>query len=284
MEIGIKLYHDYDKRPVYRKIFEGVDTLLYLKEIGFTAIEIPIQPNANLEDIVNTAVKFSDMGFLISVHPYANNMNFSQLFFNKRSDNVCYKYFAKLLDSISFIGSIQGEVTCVLHGGILNTIGNRPSFLRNSVNFFDWVQTRCTAHVRVVLEIQEQSGSVIRIADNYEELLHIQAKSGVDLCFDMGHAYKNYLKETDDMRPPAELVKRVKHIHCHDMVGNRDHFPLLQYGGIPWSGYTELFVDNNFDRTIIIEVSPENILEAGGRETLKKSVENLKEILNVGTK
>ncbi len=278
MEIGIKLYYDYDKRSVYRKIFEGVDTLSYLKKIGFTAIEIPIQPNANLEDVENAAIKFSDMGFLISVHPYANNMNFSQLFFHKRSNNVCHEYFKKVLDGIKYIGSIQGGVTCVLHGGILNSIGNRPFFLQNSMDFFNWVQTRCTAHVRVVLEIQEQSSSVTRIADNYEELLHIQAKSGVNLCFDMGHAYKNYLKETDDVRPPAELVKCVKHIHCHDMVGSRDHFPLL-YNRIPWQDYVKLFIDNNFDKTIIIEVSPENILEAGGRETLKKSVENLKEVL-----
>jgi sugar phosphate isomerase/epimerase len=113
-----------------------------------------------------------------------------------------------------------------------------------------------------------------RIGDCYAEHLEVIRRSGVDACWDFGHAVMNARRLGHPLDPPPEWLSRVAHVHCHD-VGDEDHQPLI-YGRVPWERFLEQLVEHGFDGIVVLEVPAEHFLAAGGFDTVVRSLELLR--------
>jgi len=69
--------------------------------------------------------------------------------------------------------------------------------------------------------------------------------------------------------PPAEFLRRIIHVHCHDADGE-DHQPLV-HGNVPWKEFLKKLAAAGFDGTVVLEVPARNFLASGGVESLERS-------------
>ena len=116
-----------------------------------------------------------------------------------------------------------------------------------------------------------------RIGDTYDELLEVAERSGVDACWDFGHAYWNTRRYGWPLYPPEALLPHIRHVHCHDVFGGEDHQPLV-YGAVPWRDFLTLLTDHGFDGRVILEVPPTEFPKAGGLQSLLDSVQALNDV------
>jgi len=139
----------------------------------------------------------------------------------------------------------------------------RGDLIVQSVQFFQWASSWCRRNapeVQPVAELQIRAGpgeTIQRIGDEYVELLEILERSGVWGCWDFGHAFMNTRNFGLPLFPPAEFLRRIIHVHCHDADGE-DHQPLV-HGNVPWKEF------------LILEVPARNFLASGGMESLERS-------------
>ena len=116
-----------------------------------------------------------------------------------------------------------------------------------------------------------------RIGDTYDELLEVAERSGVDVCWDFGHAYWNTRRYGWPLYPPEALLPHIRHVHCHDVFGGEDHQPLV-YGAVPWRDFLTLLTDHGFDGRVILEVPPTEFPKAGGLQSLIDSAQALNDV------
>jgi sugar phosphate isomerase/epimerase len=148
-----------------------------------------------------------------------------------------------------------------------------------SIRFFDWASQWCNDNapqVRPMAELQIRANpdeDIQRIGDGYDELLEIVEQSDVPATWDFGHAFMNSMRFGDELFPSKAFLNRVGHVHCHD-VSKTDHQPLV-YRNVPWQHFLDKLLQAGFDGTVVLEVRPEEFLNAGGLDALIHSVSAL---------
>lgn len=88
------------------------------------------------------------------------------------------------------------------------------------------------------------------------ELVERIARPEVGICLDIGHSHSNILKGFHDFAFSEAFLKRVVHMHVHD-VGPEDqtHFPLTCQN-LPLDDYCRLLVRNGYRGIMNLELSP----------------------------
>lgn len=158
----------------------------------------------------------------------------------------------------------------------------RDELLERSVRFFGWAVSWAQSHApgaRPVagLQIRPDPGEPVqRLGDTYDELLRIVGRSGVDACWDFGHAAMNAWRFALPLDPLRVLRRRLGHVHCHD-VDREDHRPLL-HGTVPWQRWLCEQLGAGYRGTVLLEVAPRAFLRAGGTDTLVRSVRALQSV------
>jgi len=176
----------------------------------------------------------------------------------------------------------QGAESIVnIHPAAGSREADRTALIDQSIRFFEWARHWCqreAAGVRPVAELQARptpEEPLLRIGDSYDELLDVLVRSGCGACWDFGHAYLNATHFALPLDPPADLLVRVAHVHCHDADHHVRHRPLL-FGNVPWRRFLGILRARGFDGTVILEVRPEDFSAGGGLDAVSRSIRALR--------
>lgn len=280
MDIGIKLDIGFSANELVRRLFEGRDPLQVLWEQGFRAVETAIDPNTNFAALSAYTEQCNEAGFHVSLHPYSERTPYNPVHFGV-NDVPCRRFHAQVFLAAEDAARRENrEVVVNVHGAAGAVDDDRTSLLMRSIRFFRWAREWCLENApmaKPVVELQFRPypyETIQRIGDEYDEIAEIARGSEVGICWDFGHAYMNARRFDAPLEPAEDLLKTVRHIHCHDVNGN-DHFPLVS-DRVPWERMLSLAIRSGFDGTVVLEVPPENFLTAGGVDTLIRSVEKIK--------
>lgn len=279
MDIGIKLDIGFSGNESCRRLFGAQNPLLLLWNLGFRAVETAIDTNTDFDALAGYIRLCTGAGFRVSLHPYTERAPCNPARFS-RDGGRCRQFHARVFSAAEEAAEHQGRpVTVNIHGAAAPKEDDRDILLIESIRFFTWAREWCfenAPHVKVITELQfrpHPDETIQRIGDGYGELLDIVKRADVDACWDLGHAYMNAERFELPIEPPAELLPRIAHIHCHD-VNEIDHHPLI-YGRVPWDRLLASVLERGFDKAVILEVPPENFLRAGGLESLTQSIDKL---------
>lgn len=275
MRIGLKLNVDYANSEVYRRLFGERDVLSCLVELGVEAVEIPLSPSSDLADVGEKAHNCREAGLHVSFHPYSEDHDANPTYFDAPGSlpaTVHQRFFALAAD----LARHQGETIVNIHPAAGANSVTREELVERSVQFFSWAQSWCADNapdVRPVAELQLGTTAgerKFRVGDSPAELARIVQGSAVHACWDVGHAVINHRRFGTAQDPPTELWKRIGHVHCHD-VDNEDH-RVLRSGDSEWRRFLRRLKGHGFAGTVVIEVSPQTFLDAGGFRTVEESI------------
>ncbi len=281
--IGTKLDIGFANEKTYRELFGTRDIPEYLAKSGFASVETPVGPETDPEALAEHVACCRDAGLEISLHPYSEHTNANPAFFSTDEDNACRVLHQRFLYVAAEISSRQqSSVVVNIHAAATRADHSRSELIERSISFFSWARHWCgrnAPRVRPIAELQispNPDEPIHRIGDTYEELLEVVTRSRVRACWDFGHAFMNHQRYGVPLFPPAEFLKCVGHVHCHDVCGD-DHHPLV-YDTVPWKEFIRLLTNNGYNKTVILEIFPENFLAAGGIESLLRSIEAVRNV------
>jgi sugar phosphate isomerase/epimerase len=276
--MGIKLDIGFAKELSYHELFGPPNICECLSELGFASVETPVGPETDLEALAEQVACCRDAGLRVSLHPYSERTDANPAFFSPHKNNSCRVFHQGILSVAAEITSRQQSPVIVnIHSAATSAAHPRLELIERSVSFFSWARDWCrrnSPQVHPIAELQispNPDESIYRIGDTYKELLEIVTRSRIQACWDFGHAFMNHQRYGVPLFPPDEFLQHVGHVHCHDVCGD-DHHPLV-YDTVPWKEFIRLLIDSGYDKSIIIEVFPENILAAGGIQSLIQTVE-----------
>ncbi len=280
MYAGLKLDVKFIDNPQYVELFEGRDVLQTLWDKGIRALETPVGPNTDRMLLSEHIRICTQAGFSVSIHPYTELTEYNPSFFRDSQQNPCRHFHEEIFFIANEAAVLQKNAALVnIHPAAdLKTI-SRKELLDRSVHFYAWAEQWCseyTPDVRVSAELQIAANpeeSMVRVGDTFEELEQISYRSGCGLCWDFGHAYLNNLRFGSSQVPGPELIKRIIHVHCHD-VNVDDHWPLLTTTS-GWDSKLQMLLESGYDSTVILEIPPKNFLKAGGYSSFEKTVDAL---------
>jgi sugar phosphate isomerase/epimerase len=284
MHIGIKLNVGFAEREPYQQLYGRRDVLAYLHDLGVRAAEAPVGSQTDPEAIRVHASQCAAAGVRLSMHPYTEGTDANPARFAEEPDNACRALHEGFFRLAAEAAELQrGELVVNIHSAAGPLDVSRAALVDQSVRFFAWARQWCERHaplVRPVAELQirpKPDEPIQRIGDNFDELLEVVERSGCGACWDLGHAHMNAARFGLPAEPSAELLRRVAHVHCHD-VDDEDHQPLL-FDRVPWGRHLTDLAAAGFDGTVILEVPPEHFLPHGGLAALEESVRVLREFV-----
>ncbi len=281
MIIGLKLDIGFSQSEEYRQLYGRQDVLAFLRGLGVEAVETPVGPETETAVLKEHIARCVDGGMKVSLHPYSEGTDCNPAFFALGAGNPCRQMHERFLSITAETVQLMGCPTIInIHSASGTPADSRQALIEQSVAFFSWAadwRRRNAPDVVVTAELQIRDsyrGVCVRIGDDYHELLSVAERSGVLACWDFGHAFRNVIRYGGTFLPPVALVKRIGHIHCHDANGD-DHRPLI-YDTVPWRDFLRLLMAHGYDGRIILEVPAAEFLQAGGLDTLTRSVSALR--------
>lgn len=281
MDIGIKLDLGFSSDPAWHELFGDVDIAHALQALGVQAAETPLGPETDIQDVLDHARRCRDVGLRLSLHPYSERTAANPAHFERRDDNLCLLMHRQVFEMAATLARKQRQPLVVnIHPAAAPAApADRPELIERSVAFFAWCRELCAdlnSDVRPVAELQiapNPDEHLLRIGDRFDELEHIVERSGVGACWDFGHGILNARRYGGPDRPDRELLARITHVHCHDVL-HHDHEP-LRYDTVPWYDYLSLLYACGFDGTVVLEVPAEQFVARGGRRDLELSIASL---------
>jgi sugar phosphate isomerase/epimerase len=136
------------------------------------------------------------------------------------------------------------------------------------------------AEVRVVAEHQlppDPGEPLLRVGDRPGELVELADAGGVGICWDTGHWLLAAARYGGALTPGADYLRRVAHVHLHDVVEGRDHRPVARGSGV-LREFVGLLVERRFSGGVTLEYAPDVFMGGADiRALLQGSVEALVE-------
>ncbi len=290
---GIKLEADFSRHPDWQKVFAGVnDPLQAIADLGLKTVEFSLKPGFREEEMQVLLGGCLEHGLEMNLHPYTAGAH-NPACFEDKVGNVARETGRCFLEIAHSAGRIQGRRTrLIFHGAStadlheLPRLGEEKSFfLKRTNHFFKWLEAYAKEkglNVLIVSELQlapSPEEHFFRIGDSYREVLETIGGTDLGLCWDTGHAYFGHLRKGLSLIPPEDFVRKVKHVHLHDVQAGEDHQP-LSAGTIPLRKYLMLLRQFNFSGDITLEFSPRAIASCGSfEEVIEDSLKRMKEAL-----
>jgi sugar phosphate isomerase/epimerase len=278
--LGLKLLLDWRARQAAegRSVLAG-DPYGFLAGCGFRFVEFATGPclGAQERDLVRREARACAAGGLaVALHPYlagpCNPARFG-----------CRPEAADALQAILTAASACAEltaapVTVIVHPAEMqydpatfDPVALRAELLERSRRYFSEAERLLAAGhpgVRLVAEHQLPTGvgePTIRIGDTCAELLRAVEGSSLALCWDTGHYIIGVGRYGQPDPPPDDFVRRVHHVHLHDVLGGVDH-RVVGKGSGRLRDYMQLLQRSGFTGTVTLEYAWDAIQAAGGLE------------------
>lgn len=306
MRLGLKLDAGYWNDESYQRLFGQVDACAELRRLGVEAVETPLRAATDPAVLAEYIGRCRDAGLIVSLHPYSELTPHNPEFFEPVEANPCRRLHERFLRLAADLARRQDAETVVnIHPAasdlakadtpgsgrdapgwlaVERSAAARRALVERSIDFFRWARRWCEAvepRLRVVAELQIASlgrPSLVRIGDRYEELSDVIDEAEVGACWDFGHATMNHRRHGWPLDPPETWLRRVAHVHCHDI--DADDHQSLQFGVVPWERFLRRLAGAGFVGTVVLEVPPQSFLRAGGMDTLARSIEQLRYVID----
>jgi sugar phosphate isomerase/epimerase len=191
------------------------------------------------------------MGFKLCFHaPYRRPHNVAG-FAGERREGIWDDY-GPMLD----IAARFAPASVVIHGAWSET-RSREALYADTIAFLEWVLERYSSLV-LALENLVPHPHQVKIGTTRAEILGIVEEVDdrrLGLCWDMGHDAKAGRLTT----PDAAWLRRVVHVHVHDIDENgTDHYPLL-YGRVPYHTWLPALVQAGFRGIVTLEIKGDQL-------------------------
>jgi sugar phosphate isomerase/epimerase len=284
---------DFYEHPGWQKVFSGIDDPLQkIAGLGLKTVEFSLKPGFKEKEMQFLLDRCLKHGLGMNLHPYTGGEH-NPACFEDKSGNVARETGRCFLEIAHRAGRIQGRRTgLILHGASTADIQELPRlrkeksfFLKRTNHFFKWLEAYAQEKelkVLIVSELQltpSPEEDFFRIGDSYREVLESIGGTELGLCWDTGHAYFTHLRKGLSLLPPEGFVRKVRHVHLHDVRAGEDHQP-LSAGTIPLRKYLMLLRQFKFSGDITLEFSPRAIASYGSfEEVIEDSLKRVKEAL-----
>ena len=294
MQIGTKLERDYLGLEEVRDAFGGEDPLAVIKGLGMEFVEWPLTPAFDEEEAWALAEACLRHGLRVNLHPYLKGES-DTANFEDCEGNGCRTLLHRYLAFADRVSAAQGH-TCVMNlhppsslyaQAEIPASHRRRILVLRSLYFHQWLDELLAREgwdVQVTSELQlaaDPGEDFVRLGDHYRELLYcLGGVKRIGICWDMGHSTINhtrYRNERYPLDPPEEFVRRVRHVHLHDVQGREDHHPLSD-GDVPYRKFLSFIRDAGFQGDINLELPLRKIsLHGAYREVMADNVSRVQQ-------
>lgn len=228
-----------------------------LQEAGMTAVEFTLHPtDLDWEAFPPLIMQCQRMGLHCHFHaPYLDPYNVAG-FSGDGQERVKALFYPAIILAERFAAYNDGPTVLVVHGARAADRSHRQLF-QDTGAFLEWLLSR-NSGLRIALENLPRNHALIKIGTSRQELLDIieaVASSDVGMCWDLGHDM--LLGAT---APPNEAcLRRVIHVHVHDINAmGIDHHPLV-YGLVPYRSWLQPLVRAGFNGCVTLEVNGQHV-------------------------
>jgi len=280
--VGFKLPLGWRDDPAWGEISRAVGGILpYLAQRGFSYVEYSASDFGVLQEVRavrEAAAACADLGLRLALHPYlepaVNAARYSR-------GPQCRRAIDRVMHEAHVAADTVGQrvvvvfhpAASVLGPGDTDSAAVRKELMEQSRLFLAelamWVRSLAPG-VLVVVEHQVPpypGESVVRIGETYVELLEAVRGTDLPLCWDTGHYLLSVDVHGQPAEPSDEFVRRVAHVHLHDVVEGDDHRPITP-DSHRVAGYMRTLWNSGFDGGITLEHGLETIRNAQGLERI----------------
>jgi sugar phosphate isomerase/epimerase len=265
MDYGVKHEPGAVAREDWRGMFGDVGRFFAeIRRFGAAFIEMPCGEETDHAGLLEQAGRAAEAGLYVAIHPYFENTMAPEIFDARKTWPGLHRMFA----TAEAIAGITGhEVPLVFHGGRAHCPPHQvpldEAFARARA-FFTWAETetrRSFPRARVLCETQlpfpDEELPRTRLGDNYADCVRLVEGTGLGLCWDFGHMFLSARQGRSPPVPPAGFLRRVGHVHCHDVIARdgalHDHRP-PGTGIAPWRENLGLLAGAGFAAGVLLEI------------------------------
>jgi len=247
-----------------------------LQEAGMTAVEFTLHPtDLDWEAFPPLIVQCQRLGLHCHFHaPYLDPYNVAGFSGDARAEiEALYRPAIALAER--FAARSDGPTTLVVHGARAAD-RSHAQLLQDTTAFVEWLLAR-DAELRIAVENLPCQPPLVKIGSSRRDLMDIieaMETPDVGICWDLGHDV--LLGAT--LPPTSECLRRVIHVHVHDVdsVGV-DHYPLI-YGRVPYRTWLRSLVEEGFDGCVTLEVSGHHVGRQGEERVRTMLVDSLRRL------
>jgi sugar phosphate isomerase/epimerase len=137
--------------------------------------------------------------------------------------------------------------------------------MADTVAFLSWVLSQSPS-LTVALELLPREPDKYKIGQVAADLMEALRRVGsprLALCWDLGHVARNALLG-DDAPLPRGFLRRLHHVHVHDVDAEGvDHYPLI-YGNVPLARCFRQLKRAGFSGAVVLELNGHRLARLGG--------------------
>lgn len=263
MDLGIKCEPLKAARDDWRRLYGSLaDVARAARGAGAAFAEINWDEVLPPDRVLETARPLADAGLWVSVHPYHSGALAPEIFSDAARPGLL-----RLLETGESVSAISGrDVPMIFHGGRALAEPHHVPFdeaMVRAAHFFSWADAEIAnhfPHVRLLAETQlphlPEERPRIRLGDTWEDCLRLVDGTRARICWDFGHAFQSVELGRHAAEPPPEFLRRVGHVHAHDVILRdgrfHDHQP-LGAGIAPWRENLRRLAGVGFEGGVLLE-------------------------------
>ncbi|MGI5854723.1 MAG: sugar phosphate isomerase/epimerase family protein [Bacillota bacterium] len=253
-----------------------------LRECGITDIELNPAPH-HMSEEARQAYQVLEAGFRCHLHaPYPNSFPIRD--YHGSGKNTAEEVFRNLFELALECAVRQGSPSVInLHGAAGRADRYDPIALRKATrDFLLWaVRVVGDYPVKIAMETTLFSTDVYQVGRYGSEILDIVKEVGgksLGLGLDMGHCA---MCERDRGVPydlSDDFIKRVVHVHLHDIDQRGvDHAPLI-FGNVDYDGYLQWLKRRHYQDVVVLELNYHQVKRYGDlKEMLRASAKRARQ-------
>ena len=288
--VGFKMPLGWRTNPLWEKLSEPFDDLLaQFADWGLSHVEYSTggcREQAERKRARSEAEACVERGLRTNLHPYMEEGEDACFY---EVDDRCTEAMNCVIDTaVHAARRCDGECVIVFHPGSSELPAeaakqdeHRTKMVERAGRYLAALEHRLKEEsepVKAVVEHQVPPGrdeALMRVGDNFEELLQLVRGTSLGLCWDTGH----YLRSVDlygqPEEPPDEMFDRTEYVHLHDVVDGADHRPVTPDSSRPGAFLRKLW-QRGYTGPVTLEYHEEPILQRGGlEETMQTTLQAL---------
>lgn len=249
-----KVCLSFNMHPRWLSALPLAEFLEPLQKAGLRGMEFLLDSNQlewpEFADLMRDCQK---AGLRLSFHaPYAAYYSLAGFSIPERRETIQRLIHPLLELGQSFSAANPGLPLVVVHGARSKT-ASREQLLEDTRQFLSWAAASYPG-LRFALEnLNPAAPDEVKVGDRREEVLRVVQELDhprVGICWDMGHDYLQ-----NSLRLPEEAwLKKVIHVHIHDVnEEGQDHYPLV-YGRVPVQPWLNALSHSGYMETVCLEV------------------------------
>lgn len=228
-----------------------------LMEKGLTVLEVHLELRfPEIADHVKTMCQeAARTGLGINFHAPYLDPPFMYGFSGEEKESIKADWSPALDIVNQFAGTNEIRTEMVLHGSH-GPHAPMDDLLSDTVEISHWILETCPDLFLGIenLPTPRNPNELVIFGENRESVLEAVQKVNHNRCgitWDMGHCVRNKVFNL----PSEEWMRRVVHVHLHDVDENRqDHWPLI-HGNTPYEKWIPELRDHGFEGTITAELN-----------------------------